>query len=592
MRCAAWLGVSRALTLLLAVHAVQAGKREPLQVETLHGTALVYSLDFKGKEPQRLLGIRTTSGHRVQLRAAGPAAAQSAGLATGMRIQVAGRWMHPEATPGKPKEPPFFMIVDVNASENAAGTAPQPTVRSLLGGVARAAASRAPSPPHPRPRLPPPRPRPPQPRPLPPSPRPPPPSPRPPPPFLQPPPPSLQPPPPSSLAPLPYSLAPLLSFNELVSQDVKAIFIPIAGVASPGVACPGTTLPLTTVAAVKKAVFEELSPRGVTVGSTLNRCSYGITKLTTSNSLVAPLVNLPCNGTNNGVNWTFSKCDFDDFNGYADAADEALRQKGVNLDAYKHRVYLLPPSSCGFVGLGYVGCDGSFDCRVWIGADFWATPAAIVHELGHNLYLAHAGAMTSAGVYDEYADMSGTMGYCCADRCPNTPHAWQLGWITAQQINGSAIKPGQTLTFNINSQAVSRQTGLRITGLDGSDPLFVGYRTKAGGDTPAPADIAGASISAGRLHLYTAAIANTFDPKPTSWMGSVSNGSAWEHPTAGLVVRLRSVSSTSAVVTLCRKAGPETLASCRAGLDNDCNSLVADKDAACLKLIRRPIRGL
>lgn len=50
------------------------------------------------------------------------------------------------------------------------------------------------------------------------------------------------------------------------------------------------------MAAVKKAVFEELSPRGVTVGSTLNRCSYGITKLTTSNSLVAPLVNLPCNG--------------------------------------------------------------------------------------------------------------------------------------------------------------------------------------------------------------------------------------------------------------------------------------------------------
>lgn len=75
-------------------------------------------------------------------------------------------------------------------------------------------------------------------------------------------------------------------------------------------------------------------------------------------------------------------------------------------------------------------------------------------------------------------------------------------------------------------------------------------------------------------------------------MGSVSNGSAWEHPTAGLVVRLTSVSRTSAVVTLCRKAGPETLASCRAGLDNDCNSLVGDQDAACLKLTRRPIRGL
>ena len=89
----------------------------------------------------------------------------------------------------------------------------------------------------------------------------------------------------------------------------------------------------------------------------------------------------------------------------------------------------------------------------------------------------------------------------------------------------------------------------------------------------------------------TAAIANTFDPKPTNWMGSVGNGSAWEHPTAGLVVRLRNVSRSAAAVTLCRKAGPETLASCRAGVDNDCNGLAGDKDSACLKLIRRPLRG-
>lgn len=40
MRCAAWLGVWRALTLLLAVHAAHAGKREPLQVETLQGGEL------------------------------------------------------------------------------------------------------------------------------------------------------------------------------------------------------------------------------------------------------------------------------------------------------------------------------------------------------------------------------------------------------------------------------------------------------------------------------------------------------------------------------------------------------------------------
>ena len=43
---------------------------------------------------------------------------------------------------------------------------------------------------------------------------------------------------------------------------------------------------------------------------------------------------LPCS---NGVAWTFSKCDFDDFNGWADAADEALRAQGVALEKYKYR---------------------------------------------------------------------------------------------------------------------------------------------------------------------------------------------------------------------------------------------------------------
>lgn len=28
-------------------------------------------------------------------------------------------------------------------------------------------------------------------------------------------------------------------------------------------------------------------------------------------------------------------------------------------------VYLIPPGQCGFVGLGYIGCDGSYACRSW-----------------------------------------------------------------------------------------------------------------------------------------------------------------------------------------------------------------------------------
>jgi hypothetical protein len=48
---------------------------------------------------------------------------------------------------------------------------------------------------------------------------------------------------------------------------------------------------------------------------------------------------------------------------------------------------------------------------------------AFAHELGHNLFLDHAG----EGV-DEYADFTSAMGYCCSDRCYNSPQQYQLGW--------------------------------------------------------------------------------------------------------------------------------------------------------------------
>lgn len=132
-----------------------------------------WTLPPSPRPARSLLGIRTTSGQRVQLRAQGPAAAAADALTTGMPIKVAGRWMHPQATPGKPREPPFFLFVDVNSTGSPAGAAPPPALTSLLGGIAGAAGGVV-----------------------------------------------------SGVSKLLGPLAPLLSFNQLVSQDVKAIVIP------------------------------------------------------------------------------------------------------------------------------------------------------------------------------------------------------------------------------------------------------------------------------------------------------------------------------------------------------------------------------
>ncbi len=54
----------------------------------------------------------------------------------------------------------------------------------------------------------------------------------------------------------------------------------------------------------------------------------------------------------------------------------------------------------------------------------WQEPVAYFHELGHNLFLNHAGTQGDGG----YSDLSDAMGECCNVRCFSTPHLHQLGW--------------------------------------------------------------------------------------------------------------------------------------------------------------------
>lgn len=106
-------------------------------------------------------------------------------------------------------------------------------------------------------------------------------------------------------------------------------------------------------------------------------------------------------------------------------------------------------------------------------------------------------------------------GYCCAPRCWNLPHSWQLGWVSVQQLDGSRLKPGQTVSTRLPSQsATAAGAGLRIVPdwvprwddpQAGTAPLFVGFRTKQGGDVQL------FDGYAGKANVYTAAIANARD---------------------------------------------------------------------------------
>lgn len=57
--------------------------------------------------------------------------------------------------------------------------------------------------------------------------------------------------------------------------------------------------------------------------------------VTAASAATCPASPAPCRSQ--GVAWCFSACNFDDFNGQADAADEVLAKRGIDLSKYKYK---------------------------------------------------------------------------------------------------------------------------------------------------------------------------------------------------------------------------------------------------------------
>ncbi|KAI7843291.1 hypothetical protein COHA_003123 [Chlorella ohadii] len=342
--------------------------------------------------------------------------------------------------------------------------------------------------------------------------------------------------------------------NPLLRSTLKTLFIPIAAVLNPNVAtsskCAAVQAPLLTRAQIQVKVHPELAGTAVSVGGTFARCSYQKTKMTMTTSNVTEIVRLPCASSDNS--WSFTSCDFDDFNGWADAANARLRAQGVPVDTYPYKVYLIPAGLCGWAGLAYTGCDGSFECRTWIEGGSWGTPMVMVHEIGHNLFQDHSGYGT-----DEYGDTTCAMGSCCHDRCYNTPRAWHLGWTTLRQVNSAHLPAlNSALTLSMNSQSIMSSTvGIRIdpAGWAPAAPaVFVGFRTANGMD--------GSLASLGlnnKVHIYQSTISASSGPVSSTLLASLAVGQTYNVP--GAYVRIvraaNSVNSAGypvAIVTVTR----------------------------------------
>ena len=72
------------------------------------------------------------------------------------------------------------------------------------------------------------------------------------------------------------------------------------------------------------------------------------------------------------------------------------------------------------------------------------------------------------------------MGYCCTNRCLNTPHAWQMGWVSPQVLDGTSLVAAKTVTANFAAQTRGASSGLKIkptwAGVASAESVYLGYR--------------------------------------------------------------------------------------------------------------------
>lgn len=178
------------------------------------------------------------------------------------------------------------------------------------------------------------------------------------------------------------------------------------------------------------------------------------------------------------------------------AANNTCGGKSSLAELFDLVMFCQPPGTGDWLAYAYVN-----DWRSFYNNEWCQRVSAQMHEVGHNLNLAHSGLPNDS----VYADKSGMMGFSYSDQngpiqCFNAAKSYQLGWYSAQT---SSINPldfiGNSQTFILNGISNYRKDGqngdalvslrLEHEGSDGGVDYYIGYNRKNGcnsGTTQAP----------------------------------------------------------------------------------------------------------
>ena len=232
-----------------------------------------------------------------------------------------------------------------------------------------------------------------------------------------------------------------------------------------------------------------------------------------------------------------------DYYGWANAAEAAATNAGVDFSLYQHRVFVLPnsiPSGCDWAGVANLGC-GSY-CRAWIYGRYWQSGNGDIwaHELGHNLNLHHA-SIPGTGESAEYGDRSDVMGYGGVGlRCLNSGHYNQTGWtnkistVTAgtHTLHATQTDPATLAAGDLQVIKIDRPN----TSLD----LYLSFRQPAGFD----------SVLSSTYQYATQVIEHNGSSTKTLLLATLKDGQSYTDPVSGATITQSSHTDNTATVNI------------------------------------------
>ena len=274
------------------------------------------------------------------------------------------------------------------------------------------------------------------------------------------------------------------------------------------------------------------------------------------------------------------------------AATQAVASAGISISGYQHIVYMFPnTTACTWGGLGTLGGSPG---RIFLNGSFVGSDGyALIHELGHNLGLAHSGGL-ECGVSSvgsncakiEYGDPFDVMGTTHNGHF-NAFQKEKLGWLNSLGFPPiTTVQSSGSFTLSAYEAADSSAKALKI--LKSTDPVtgvrtwyYVEYRTLLGSDSYISA-LTNTNVPNGvvvHIGKDVAGISNPslLDMTPVSFSSSTYDwndsalpiGRTFTDPEAGLTLTTTAVNGSTATVTItmgppltnCGRASPILTAS-------------------------------